>query len=762
MLVQVLALGSAVALASGLAFRRQNGSLRQRRCSKTCLRASLAPRSLSSTLDPADKLDSRRQSSNGVNAAPVPVSGSRNLYAGARKGFLALRQVFLISMGGRQKRDQHLNRLATGKRNPGTDASDKKLNRRINLSIGAMGLAAAGCLFYAPLLRLAGASSLYIFFPVFQELSKNLRKGRITTELLEIVSLISFLVSGYVFLAAFVSFLALLNFKLLKRTEEHSHDQLIESFSQKRHSLWVMKDGTEVEIPLAAVRKQDIVVVNAGEIIPVDGTVTEGLASVDQQSLTGECQPIEIGPGDKVFATTVVLAGRLLIRAEQTGCDTNAAQIGHILEHTQLYKDSVRLRGKHIADGFIAPTLCVSCLTLALLGANAAMAILWSGFGYNMKLYGPITVLNFLHILAKNGILIKDGRSLEMLQQIDTVVFDKTGTLTVEQPQLASIYPIPPFDEETLLAYAAAAERRQSHPIARAIWTAAQQRGLELPIVEDAAYRIGYGIEVNLDRRLIRVGSSRFMQQQGIPLEDRVRRFQQQSDAKGSSLVYVAVDDNLAGILELEPCIRPEAKRIVDYLKAEGVGIYVISGDHEEPTRRLAEQLGIENYFFETLPAEKAKLIADLRDNGRFVGYIGDGINDAIALKQANVSMSLRGASTAATDTAQIILMDGDLDKLESLFEISKNFEKDMQTNYLNSIIPGVITLSGVILLNMGLAGSMLVYFSSKLIGLMHCMLPLVKDGMQEPVADESKRDDINSHVGEIATEQGCCAARTL
>jgi Cu2+-exporting ATPase len=191
--------------------------------------------------------------------------------------------------------------------------------------------------------------------------------------------------------------------------------------------------------------------------------------------------------------------------------------------------------------------------------------------------------------------------------------------------------------------------------------------------------------------------------------------------------VYVAVNGALAGVLELQPCIRPEAKEIIDYVKALGISVYIISGDHEQPTRALANKLGIEHYFSERLPEQKAELIKGLRDKGRFVAYIGDGINDAIALKQANVSISLRGASSVATDTAQIILMNRDLKKLKSIFEISRFFESNMRTNYLTSMIPGVITLSGVFFFHMGVVGGLVVYYSAKTLGLTNAMLPLVK-----------------------------------
>lgn len=650
-----------------------------------------------------------------------------NIYQKSKNSLLAVKKVFNISMSGGELRHQQIKQMSPAGGDIQANASEKKLDRNINLSISLMGLSLIGAWFYAPLLPLAGAGALYIFHPVFQRLTQNLKKGRITTELLEVVGIISFLLTGYFFLATLITFLSLLNLKLLARTEQQSHKQLIDIFSKKPQSVWVVGEGTEVEIPLEAVQKQDIVVVNSGEIIPVDGVITEGLASVDQHSLTGESQPIEKEAGEKVFAATLVLSGRILIQVENTGSRTNAAKIGQILQKTEEYKESLRLRGKHIADGFIAPTLIVSGLTLPLFGPSAAMAILWSGFGYNMKLYGPISVLNFLHIMAKNGILIKDGRSLEMLQQVDTLVFDKTGTLTMEQPQLGHLHPLQPFDEDTLLSYAAAAEYRQTHPIAKAILTAAEQRGLDLPVIEEASYQVGYGIKVKIETRVVQVGSSRFMQQKGILVPKQIHKLKTHCDANGNSLVYVAVNDNLAGVLELQPCIRPEAKEVIDYLKAQGISLYIISGDHEQPTRQLANELGIEHYFAETLPDKKADLIAGLRADGKFVGYIGDGINDAIALKQANVSISLRGASTAATDTAQVILMDGNLSKLKSLFDISKSFEANMRTNYLTSVIPGVICLSGVFLFHMGVVGGLVVYFTSKMIGLTNAMLPLVK-----------------------------------
>jgi len=632
--------------------------------------------------------------------------------------------MIMISLTGGEARHQQLKQMATDDNQ--ANASDKRLKKNIYLSIGLMGLS-LGTWFYSPLKLIVIAGTLYLFHPIFQTFFKALKKGHITTELLNVIFLISFIMMGYVFLVTFFTFTSLLNLKLLARTEEHSHRQLINIFSQQPQSVWIIREGMEVEIPLKAVQPEDIVVVNAGEIVPVDGIITEGFASVDQRSLTGESQPVEKEVARKVFATTLVLAGRILIKVENTGTNTNAERISHILQQTQDFKETLRLRGKQIANRFVTPTLFISSLTLPLLGLNAATTVLWSSFGYNMQVLGPVSVLNFLHIMAKSGILIKDGRSLEMLQQVDTVVFDKTGTLTMEQPQLSHLYPLQHFNEETLLIYAAAAEYRQTHPIAKAILTAAEQRELDLPVIDEAAYKVGYGIEVKIDTTVIQVGSARFMHQNCIYLPKEIQDLQTQCDSKGHSLVYVALNDNLVGVLELQPCIRPEAKEIINYLKDQGILLYIISGDHEQPTRQLAHELGIEHYFAETLPDKKAELIAELRASGKFVSFIGDGINDAIALKQANLSISLRGASTAATDTAQIILMDGNLNKLKPLFEIANAFEANMRTNYLTTVIPGVVCLGGVFLLHMGVVGGLVVSYTGKMVGLTNTMLPLLK-----------------------------------
>ena len=356
-----------------------------------------------------------------------------------------------------------------------------------------------------------------------------------------------------------------------------------------------------------------------------------------------------------------------------------------------------------------------------------------------MRILGPLSVLSFLQKAARQGILIKDGRALEQVSQVDTVVFDKTGTLTLEQPHVGMIHARDGYSADLVLLLAAAAERRQTHPIAKAIQAEAEQRRLEVPAVSEAAYDIGYGIRVIVDRRLVRVGSDRFMAMEAVHVPASFAAVARAAHAHGHSLVYVAVDDQLAGCIELRPTVRPEVQRTVDYLRQRGLEMYIMSGDHTGPTRSLAEQLGIQRYLAEVLPEHKAGHIARLQAEGRRVGFVGDGINDAIALKQANVSVSLRGASSIATDTAQIILMDQTLSQLAGLFEISQRFETDMKRNFESTLVPGVLIIGGALLGVVGYAGAVGLFFSGLLVGLVNATRPLF-DREPEAVAAPPER----------------------
>ena len=323
---------------------------------------------------------------------------------------------------------------------------------------------------------------------------------------------------------------------------------------------------------------------------------------------------------------------------------------------------------------------------------------------------------------------------LDILTQVDTIVFDKTGTLTHAQPHVGQIHTCSDYEALDVLKYAAAAEYKQSHPIALAILEEANARQLVVPQVDETEYKVGYGLSVTLIGQIVRVGSARFMEMEGITIPRHIKETQKASHRQGHSLIMVSINQTLAGAIEMRPTVRPEAKEIISQLRSRHVkSMYIISGDHKEPTRKLAQELGIDNYFAETLPEQKAELISQLQEEGKFVCYVGDGINDSIALKKAQVSISLRGASTIATDTAQVILMNENLNQIVQLFDIAKEFDANIKRTLMTSMIPGLITVSGAFFLHFALIHSIILNEIGFATGFLNTMMPLIKDETDKP-----------------------------
>lgn len=607
---------------------------------------------------------------------------------------------------------------------------EKALNRHIALTSVGCGAMFASSVFYPPVMLVVALPIFYLSLPIFKKAYQVVRyEHQINYYVIGAVSTAGIWLGGFFMPAALGAAVFYIAEKLLVVTQDRSYKGLANIFGQQPRTVWVLVDGIEVEVPFSQVQAGDQVIINAGQMVPVDGMIVRGMASLDQHVLTGEAQPVEKTVGDAVLAATVVLAGKLQVRVEKAGKETVAAQIGSMLNRTASYQMALQSKGSRIAHKSALPMLLLGGFAWPTLGLEQALALLSSSFGGNIRMTSPIAVLNYLNIASRQGILIKDGRSLELLSDVDMVVFDKTGTLTLEQPHVTQCYPCNGLAETKLLAYAAAAEHRQTHPIAKAIVEAAAARAIPLPTIDDAKYEVGYGIKVAIGEVIIRVGSDRFMQVEGILIPDEISTRQAQAHALGHSLVMVAVGEQLGGAIELEPTIRPEAQAVIDNLHARGIALVIISGDQEGPTRQLAQTLGIDRYFANTLPENKAALVKQLQDEGNVLCFVGDGINDAIALKKAQVSVSLRGATTVATDTAQIVLMDQSLNHLPHLFDIADEFANNLQKGFVSAIVPGLINVGGILIFHWGLYVSMAVAYLALLNNLGIAAWPAIKYG---------------------------------
>ncbi|MDM8521934.1 heavy metal translocating P-type ATPase [Desulfococcaceae bacterium HSG8] len=644
-------------------------------------------------------------------------------------------------------RDQQLQTLSHTEVLPKISKEEKDANRRLGVASVNLSGALVCKLLYPPLLITTIPVTLWLCLRHFKNAYRSLfKEHRISIAVLDTILVLWGTLAHYFFVGALSIFLFSLSEKLLSKTRDNSRKKLINVFSQHPCYVWILVGGSEVEIPFEQLKTDDIVVVNAGEIIPADGTITSGIASIDQRALTGESQPAEKGTGEQVFASTIVLSGKIHMRAEKTGQETVAVKLGEILNHTTEYKTTLESKTERIVDWSALPTLVLSGLAYPVAGTSGSLAVLLSSIGYNMRILSPLSTLNFLCITSQDGILIKDGRALEKLAKIDTVVFDKTGTLTLEQPLMSNIYSFNGLSDNVLLTYAAAAECRQEHPISRAILVAAGERKLKLPKIDDKSYEVGYGIRVILSDQLIRVGSKRFIEMENIPIPSEMEEIEAKCGNQGYSLVLIAVNEELAGVIELHPATRPESKQVIRQLRERNIMTYIISGDQENPTQNLAGELGTDRYFPNTLPEQKAEIVEQLQQEGKTVCFVGDGINDSIALKKADVSISLRGAATAATDTAQIVLMDENLKCLTHLIGIAEKFENNQKKNLMITVVPSIICIGGVFLMHFGIYTSIILYYGSLFAGILNSTKPLLINPKKIDSLDEFSQNSLKSN----------------
>ena len=490
--------------------------------------------------------------------------------------------------------------------------------------------------------------------------------------------------------------------RLYLATKDRSRRMIGEIFGKQADHAWVMVDGVQTSVPISQLQVGDQVTVQAGDLIPVDGVVVSGAGRVDQQMLTGEDRPIELVAGEKAFAGTQLIAGNVIVQAERTGGETTAGRIVNVLNNTTEYRLSTETQARRIANRTAPFSLVIGAIALPFLGLYRTAGLLLAIPTSELLLFtGPIGMLRTLARAAKHGIAIMDGRTLEMLPEVDTVVFDKTGTLTDPVPVVDRIYCEAHTTEDAVLALAAAAEARQSHPVALAILHEAAERALEVPVADDAEYLPSNGIQALIADTVVQVGSARYMDSMGVPIGARAHAIEDQARAQGRPLVYVAQDGRIAGAVVLRTSLRPEAASVVAGLQARGIKVRILSGDGIAQTEAAARELGVDGYDAEVLPHEKAEVIQKLRAEGRFVCFVGDGINDLVAMRAAQVSIAVAGATTAATAVAGIIIYDGDLRHVTDTLRIGALFRSRMRESLLVSLVPDSVSL-GVILFGGG------------------------------------------------------------
>jgi Cu2+-exporting ATPase len=463
-------------------------------------------------------------------------------------------------------------------------------------------------------------------------------------------------------------------------------------FENKR--AWVLRGGEIVSVPARELEVEDHVIVYPGEMIPVDGEILEGHALIDQKTITGEGLPVNRGVGEAAFAATVLREGQLTIRATRVGSDTTAGQIVRLIDSAPVGDTRMQNHAEKLADRLVMPTLGLAVGSAALTADfNRFLNLVIVDYGTGIRVAAPTAVLSSMTRAARSGIIIKSGRHMERLAEVDTIVFDKTGTLTQGSPAVGEILPYQKhLDGRRLLGLAAAAESRLRHPVADALRERARQIGAETPLCDETKYHLGRGVEGQVDGHYLHVGNERFFRESGIAFGPAARD-RAVLEEQGYSCLYVAADGQLAGLIPYADQIRPESRDVIARLRASGVeNTIMLTGDNGVVARAVSQRLGLTGHFADMLPADKAEAIQALQREGRVVAMVGDGINDSPALSFADVGVAMKYGAEVTQESADVVLMEDSLWKLVEAVEISRGAMGLIKQNY--GVVIGLNTLA--------------------------------------------------------------------
>ncbi len=462
----------------------------------------------------------------------------------------------------------------------------------------------------------------------------------------------------------------------------------------RSRTAWVMRDGAVISIPAIALAVGDEVLVYPGEMIPADGEIIQGEAHVDQKAITGEGLPVTRGVGQTAFAATVIHDGQLTIRAQRVGVETMAGQIARLVDDAPLGDTRMQNHAEIFADRLVAPSLALATGVATLSGDfDRFLSLVIVDYGTGIRVAAPTAVLSSMTHAARAGVIIKSGAHMERLAEVDTVVFDKTGTLTYGSPAVIDVISyIDSITPNHLIGLAAAAETRLTHPVAVALRNKAQQLQVNVPACDETQYRLGLGVEGQVNGYYLHVGSDRFMRQSGVSLNvaaaDRAAL-----DERGCSCLHVAVDGRLAGLIPYADEIRAESRSVIHQLSRMGVkNTVMLTGDNATVARAVGRRLGLSRQFADMMPTDKAEVIRQLRREGCVVAMVGDGINNSPALSYADVGVAMRHGAEVAHKSAHVILMEDSLHKLVKAIEISRGAVDLIRQNY--AIVAGLNTLA--------------------------------------------------------------------
>lgn len=544
-----------------------------------------------------------------------------------------------------------------------------------------------------------GKSAKYIWEGIH-----TLSKGKIEVSVLDATAIAVFLIRGDFKTAGSIMFLLGIGEILEEWTHKKSVDDLARSMSLNISKVWLLVDGKEILVDVEQVQPGDIVVIHMGNVVPFDGIVVDGSGDVNQASITGEALAVAKEVGGYVYAGTVLEEGELRIQVKETAGSNKYEKIVAMIEESEKLKSSMEGKAAHLADKLVPYTLLGTGLVYLLTrNITRALSVLMVDFSCALKLAMPISVLSAIREASEYKITVKGGKFLELVQETDTIVFDKTGTLTIASPTVAQVVPFVEEEPKELLRLAACLEEHFPHSMAWAVVNAAAEQGLTHEEKHSKVeYIVAHGILSTVDGKKVVIGSYHFV------FEDEKCQIPEGMQARFDSLpeeyshLYLAVEGKLVAVICIEDPLREEAAEAVLALKEAGfTKVVMMTGDSEKTARSVAARVGVDEYYAEVLPEEKAQFVERERALGKKVIMVGDGINDSPALSAADVGIAISDGAQIAREIADITIDAGSLKELVTLKYISNRLAKRVKNNYL-----GIVGINSALIL-LGVSGIM-------------------------------------------------------
>lgn len=468
-------------------------------------------------------------------------------------------------------------------------------------------------------------------------------------------------------------------------THKKSVDDLARTLSLNVGKVWVKENGQEILVDASEVKLHDMVVVRMGTVIPFDGEVYDGEAMVNQASLTGESEPVRKSAHDYVYAGTVVEEGEITLVVQETGGSGRYDKIAAMIENSEKLKSGLESRAEHLADKLVPYTFAGTILTyLITRNTTKALSVLMVDFSCALKLAMPVSVLSAIREAGTRHITVKGGRYLEAMAEADTIVFDKTGTLTKAEPMVVDVVSFTDRSGDDMLRIAACMEEHFPHSMAKAVVKAAKERGLDHEEMHSKVeYVVAHGISTRINDKKAIIGSYHFVfEDEGCKIPDG-KQYLFDSLPEDCSHLYLAIENELAAVICVQDPLREEAADIVKKLKASGISkVVMMTGDSERTAAAVARKVGVDEYYSEVLPEDKAGFVEKEKAAGRKVIMIGDGINDSPALSAADVGIAISEGAEIAREIADITVGEDNLYEIVALKELSNGLVKRIKRNY--------------------------------------------------------------------------------